>query len=288
MAITDQQYYNDSSNWGGSQYVKLSDVINNFMIINVGDGKIINDVSRFDVIFHAKRALQELHYDALKEVRSIELEMPETLQITLPTDYVGLVRISWVDDRGRLHPMTTGKYTTNVDKAFLQDDQGNILFSAGADGEALEGTPLMDIRNMQVAESQDTSNDPLNDFIQGGRFGMDTSSANINGTYNVNRNLGVVRFSSDVYGKLIVMEYLTDGLSGVSDSDLKLHKFAEDFLYKYILYEVVRNKFGIQEYIVTRAKRDYFASLRNTKLRMMDVHPLDILQAMKGKNKWIK
>ena len=80
MAITDQQYYNDSSNWGGSQYVKLSDVINNFMIINVGDGKIINDVSRFDVIFHAKRALQELHYDALKEVRSIELEMPETLQ----------------------------------------------------------------------------------------------------------------------------------------------------------------------------------------------------------------
>ena len=288
MAITDQQYYSDSSNWGESQYVKLSDVINNFMIINVGDGKLINDISRFDVIFHAKRGLQELHYDALKEVRSIEMEMPETLQITLPRDYVGLVRLSWVDDRGRLHPMTTGKHTTSVDKAFLQDDQGNILFSAGADGEALEGTPLMDIRNMQVAESQDTSNDPLNDFIQGGRFGMDTSTANINGTYNVNKSLGVVRFSSDVYGKLIVMEYLTDGLSDVSDSDLKLHKFAEDFLYKYILYEVVRNNFGIQEYIVTRAKRDYFASLKNTKLRMMDVHPLDILQAMKGKNKWIR
>jgi len=288
MAITDQQYYSDSSNWGGSQYVNLSDVINNFMIINVGDGKLINDISRFDVIFHAKRGLQELHYDALKEVRSIEIEMPDTLQITLPRDYVGLVRLSWVDDRGRLHPMTTGKHTTSIDKAFLQDDKGNILFSAGADGEALEGTPLMDIRNMQVAESQDTSNDPLNDFIQGGRFGMDTSTANINGTYNINKSLGVVRFSSDVYGKLIVMEYLTDGLSDVSDSDLKLHKFAEDFLYKYILYEVVRNKFGIQEYIVTRAKRDYFASLKNTKLRMMDVHPLDILQAMKGKNKWIR
>lgn len=288
MAITDQQYYSDSSNWGQDQYVSMADIINNFMLINVGDDKIINDVSRYDVIFHAKRGLQELHYDALKEVRAVEMEMPETLQITLPRDYVGLVRISWVDDRGRLHPMTTGKYTTTVDKAFLQDDQGNILFSAGDTGEALEGTPLMDIRNMQVAESQDTSNDPLNDFIQGGRFGMDTSNANINGTFNISKSLGVIRFSSDVYGKLIVLEYLTDGTSNVDEADIKVHKFAEDFLYRYILYQIVRHKFGIQEYIVTRAKRDYFASLRNTKIRMMDVHPLDILQSMKGKNKWIK
>lgn len=286
MATTDQQYYQNSSNWGEDQYVMMSDIINNFMLFNVGDDKLINSISRFDVVFHAKRGLQELHYDALKEVRSIEMEMPDTLQITLPRDYVGLVRLSWVDDRGRLHPMTTGKFTTNVDKAFLQDDQGNILFSEA--GDALEGTPLMDIRNMQVAESEDTSNDPLNDFIQGGRFGMDTSSANINGTYNINKTLGVVRFSSEVSGKLIVMEYLTDGMANTSESELKIHKFAEDFLYKYILYEIVRNKFGIQEYIVTRAKRDYFASLKNTKLRMMDVHPLDILQSMKGKNKWIK
>ncbi len=288
MAITDQQYYSDSSNWGGEQYVKLSDVINNFMLINVGDNKLVNDINRYDVIFHAKRGLQELHYDSLKEVRVVEMEMPETLQIVLPKDYVSLVKISWVDSKGRLHPMTTGNQTTVVDKAFLQDDQGNILFSGSPEESALEGTPLMDIRNMQVAESQDSSNDPLNDFIQGGRFGMDTANANINGTYNVSKHLGVVRFSSDVYGKLIVIEYLTDGMADTADSDLKVHKFAEDFLYKYILYEIVRNKFGIQEYIVTRAKRDYFAALKNTKIRMMDVHPLDILQSLKGRNKWIR
>lgn len=288
MANTDRQYYENSTNWGEDQYVKLSNVINNFMLINVGDGKIINDASRFDVIFHAKRGLQELHYDALNDVRSIEMEMPNTLQVVLPRDYVRMIRISWVDGKGKLHPMVNGKYTTTVDKAFLQDDQGNILFSAGADGEALEGTPLMDIRNMQVAESEDPNNDPMNDFIFGGRFGMDTSTANVNGTYNISKNLGIVRFSSDVSDKLIVMEYITDGLSNLDESELKVHKLAEDFLYKYILHEVIRNKYGVQEYIVRRVKKDVFASLKNTKIRMMDIHPLDLLQTLRGKNKWIK
>ena len=247
MAMTDQQYYEDSSKWGGGQYVNLSDIINNFMIINVGDNKLINDISRFDVIFHAKRGLQELHYDALKEVRSIELEMPETLQITLPKDYVGLVKVSWVNDRGMLHPMTSGRYTGNVDKAFLQDDKGNIIFSSGADGQALEGTPLMDIRNMRVAQGEDDKENPLSDYSYGGRFGMEPESANINGTYNVNKNLGVIRFDSSVSGKLIVIEYISDGMIDTSESQMKVHKFAEDFLYSYILYQIIKGKFGIQE-----------------------------------------
>ena len=71
MATTDQQYYQNSTNWGEDQYVLMADIINNFMLFNVGDDKLINDISRFDVIFHAKRGLQELHYDALKEVNGL-------------------------------------------------------------------------------------------------------------------------------------------------------------------------------------------------------------------------
>ncbi len=70
MALTDLQYYSDSSNWGNNQFVKLSDIINNFYLFYVGDDKVLSSVKRYDVIFHAKRALQELHYDALKDVRA--------------------------------------------------------------------------------------------------------------------------------------------------------------------------------------------------------------------------
>jgi hypothetical protein len=286
MATTDQQYYQNSSNWGEDQYVMMSDIVNNFMLFNVGDDKLINSISRFDVVFHAKRGLQELHYDALNDFSSLELEMPDTLQITLPRNYVRMVRVSWVDGEGKLHPMINGNYTTSVDKAYLQDDQGNVLFSEA--GDALDGTPLMDIRNMQTSETQDTLNDSAYSFAYGGRFGMDTANSTINGTYNINKKLGVVRFSSDSVGKLIVMEYITDGLSGNDESDLKVHKQAEDYLYKYILHEVLKNKFGVQEYIVNRVRRQAFAALKNTKIRMMDIHPMDMIQALRGRNKWIK
>ena len=83
MSLTDQQYYNTSSNYGGAQFVSMKDVVNNFYMFYVGDDKVINNVKRYDVVFHVKRAIQELNYDALKDVKALELELPTNLQLTL-------------------------------------------------------------------------------------------------------------------------------------------------------------------------------------------------------------
>ncbi len=53
-------------NWGSYQYVSLADIVNNFMLMYVGNDKLVNDLNRYQVLFHAKRAIQELNYDALK------------------------------------------------------------------------------------------------------------------------------------------------------------------------------------------------------------------------------
>ena len=105
MAITQEQYYENNALWGGGQYTKLKDIINNFYAFYVGDDKVIDRAKRYDVVFHAKRALQELHYDALKEINAIEIEVPPTLQMILPKDFVSLVRLSWVDAKGFFHPI---------------------------------------------------------------------------------------------------------------------------------------------------------------------------------------
>jgi len=47
-------------NYGGYQYVKLNDIVNNYMVGYVGDGKIIQTAKKSDVLFFAKRSLQEL------------------------------------------------------------------------------------------------------------------------------------------------------------------------------------------------------------------------------------
>ena len=178
-----------------------------------------------------------------------------------------------------------------IDTAPLQDDLGNISFDEDPGSDTYEqmitGTPIQDIRSNEYNQDLYDPSVPTNDY-SGSRFGMDTSKANINSLYNISKKLGVINFSSQLDGKLVVIEYLTDGMYDTSDTDIKVHKLAEDFLYKYIAHEVIKNKFGVQEYIVRRMKKDASSSLKNTKIRMMDIHPLDIIKSLRGRDKWLK
>jgi hypothetical protein len=46
-------------NYGDYQFTSLDNIIGNFMIAYVGEDKIISKIKRTDVMFHAKRAIQE-------------------------------------------------------------------------------------------------------------------------------------------------------------------------------------------------------------------------------------
>ena len=73
--LTDYQYYeNDGNlpqdkNWGSYQYISLKDIVNNFLLMYSGNHSLVNNEERYKILFHAKRAIQELNYDALKEVK---------------------------------------------------------------------------------------------------------------------------------------------------------------------------------------------------------------------------
>jgi hypothetical protein len=282
MALTDQQYYENSANWGSSQYVSLDDIINNFYLFYVGDNKIINEVDRYDIIFHAKRGLQEIHYDALKDVRALELDLPDDLQLELPKDFVSLVRLSWVDDQGRFHPMIVNNDSAIV-TAYLQDNEYNILYDSN--GVALQADSVTDINIANASVYERTG---IDEDVVHNRYGIDPSRANTNGTYRIDKRLGVLRFSSNVEGKTVIIEYVTDGLTHVDDADVKVNKLAEDYLYKYISSQILNTKFGVQEYIVRRVKNEAFAALKNLKIRMMNLNPADLVQSAKGRGKWIK
>ena len=81
--ITNYQYYTNNgaqpqdANWGSYQYVTLKDIINNFMLMYVGNDKLVNNVEIYNIRFHAKRAIQEINYDALRNIKVMELELEE-------------------------------------------------------------------------------------------------------------------------------------------------------------------------------------------------------------------
>ena len=87
---TQRGYYDssNSSNYGDYQFVSLDHIINGFMVAYVGESKLIPKVNRTDVQFHGMRAIQEFSYDIFRFVKSQEIEVPNTLKMILPQDYV--------------------------------------------------------------------------------------------------------------------------------------------------------------------------------------------------------
>ena len=463
-----------NANYGNYQFTSLEDIINSFLVAYVGEGKIINKVSRTDIGFHAQRALAELSFDTLKSVKSFELEVPPSLTLPLPQDYVHYTAISRVDSAGikhRLYPTsktsnpvsyqqaTNGdiKFETNtwkvnipdvtlVDGAFIEipsaekqyfgkymeygitrtydsfgnqiasdndfvskiplpqfekevrqtisahsseSFQRNILYGAnvsqageqtkdGVDvphygmiiqlevdpggleagmsvfgpgipdnttisstagtvsstfpGIALEitnplfekwkltdsanqpatnpGKPLTVVNaelygkeiifvdlntesnswNKYRAHTSNTVTDDYEDntrfAAEGRRYGIDPQHAQDNGSYYINDNTGIVHFSSGVSGKTVVVDYLSDSLG--TDSEMKVHKFAEQAMYMCIAYAILSTRANVQEYIVRRFKKDRFAAIRQAKLRLSNLKLEELTQILRGKSKQIK
>lgn len=288
--IDQREYYQNSGtepttdNWGTYQYMLLQDIINNFLLTYVGDDKVINKVDRNEVIFHAKRGLQELHYDALRETRGFEVEIPDTLKVHLPHDFVSAVKVSYVGDQGLAYEITQN-FNTATPKSYLQDNTPlkNILMDN--DDNALTGTPVIE-QNWKDAKSSEVRE--ADSSLVGKRFGMDTASASSNGSYVLDKDQGYILFSSDLADKNIIIEYVSDGMYGLADSEIKVHKLAETFMYDYMVSNILKQKFGVQEYIVRRAQKQALASLRNAKIRLSSITIGDLTKILRGRDKWIK
>ena len=118
--------YYSGDNHGNYQFVSLDNIIKQFMIVYVGENKIIPKAKRLDVAFHAQRALAELSFDTFKSFKAGELVIPATLQMTLPSDYVNYTKISWVDSAGIKHLLYPTSKTSNPEVK-LQNDDGDIV-----------------------------------------------------------------------------------------------------------------------------------------------------------------
>ena len=303
--ITDYQYYENNQNvptdenWGSYQYVTLENIVNNFMLMYQGNNEIINNVNRYQVLFHAKRGVQELNYDAMKEIKILELQVCDQLRFVLPQDYVNWVRIS-EQRNGMLYPMTEN-IQTNWSGAYLQDHKCRILFDIDGnilkphnsffDEERLSGQQ----QNMYLGSGPYNGQMGWNvdgnwcfDYNVQASFGLNTETANVNPTFSINKKGGVINFTSGMSGKLVVLEYVSDGLESGDDSSVSVNKFFEEFIYAYIKYAILNTRYGVQEYIVNRARKDKSSLLRNAKLRLSNINPGRLLMNMRGQNKLIK
>ena len=124
--------YYGGDNFGGYQFTSLEDVINQFLVVYVGEEKMIGKASRTDIAFHAQRAIQELSFDTFKSVKSQEITLPPSNTMILPHDYVNYTRVLWSDASGIKHPIYPTKHTQNP-FCITQDSDQNYDFSIDGD-----------------------------------------------------------------------------------------------------------------------------------------------------------
>tara|TARA_R110001592_G_scaffold60362_6_gene183512 strand:- start:18234 stop:19358 length:1125 start_codon:yes stop_codon:yes gene_type:complete len=284
------------NNYGGYSYITLNDLIDNFLVGYVGHGKLVSSAKRTDILFHAKRGLQEFSYDTLKSIKSQEVTIPPSLSLPIPQDYVNYVQLSWIDDLGVKHIIYPTTLTSNPYTVPIQDDNGDFIQDNFGENE--ESSSLTDERWKNAADYKLNGNYNVNlqnagvynwnweKLAYGQRYGLDPQYSNKNGWFTINEREGKFSFSSNLTDRLIILEYISDGLS--SDLDTKVPKMAEEAMYMHIAYAMLAGRQNVPEYIVNRFKKDRRAALRNAKIRLSNIKLDEFVQIMRGKSKWIK
>jgi hypothetical protein len=259
--------------------------------------KLIPSVKRTDVLFHAKRAMQEFSYDTLKSINSQELTIPHSLSVVLPQDFVNYVNLYWVDNQGAQHIiMPANNLTSNPSELPLQGSNGVPVQDNF--NENIDTTSIIEERwrtNFLKNEDQDILDSSVYgweyyygwpEFGYGQLYGLDPQYSNANGYFTINNREGKISFSSNLVDKIIIFEYISDGLS--TDVDTRVPKLAEEAMYAYISHAIISTRINQPEYIVQRLKREASAKLRNAKIRLSNIKLNEIVQVMRGKSKWIK
>ena len=302
--LSQYQYYENGgaaptdANWGSYQYVSLEDIVNNFQLMYTGNHSLVNNEERYKILFYAKRAIQELNYDAFKEIKALELTVYDNLTFVLPSDYVNWVRLSLYKD-GWLRPLNEN-IQVNSAVSYLQSNTGTLSFNV--DGTVVTDASTLDTErksgqqnsiylNQNNAQDDASENSEANwysDYSIGARYGLNTETANANPTYRIDKKAGVINFDSTMLNENCVLEYISDGMEGGNDSLVTVNKLFEEYIYAAIKYEILNSKFNVQEYVVNRARKDKSSLLRNAKIRLSNIHPGRLLMNLRGQNKWIK
>tara|TARA_R100000234_G_scaffold99688_1_gene68355 strand:+ start:634 stop:1539 length:906 start_codon:yes stop_codon:yes gene_type:complete len=295
---TDQEaYYASGGDHGNYQSVSLLDIINTFKATYVGKGKICENCTDQDITFFATRGMQELSYDTLKCFKDWEIEVPATLVMVMPVDYVNYVKLSWSDASGIEHIIYPTRYTSNPRDitTAVNDDGGFTTGSANTDVASDESsTTWENYKSSTVSEQNDDYEDDTYWPNLGGRFGLSPENAQVNGSFYIDEDAGKFHFSSNLAGKTLILKYISDGLvtnasnTALDLSATKIHKFAEEAIYKYMAYGLLSARTDVNAGILGLLKKERFAEQRKAKLRLSNLKIGELTQIMRGKSKVIK
>ena len=293
--VSDLGYYSRTS---------LDEIINNFMIMYIGNDKVLRNVPRHEVAAMAQRAVQEFSYDTFHSIKNLELELNPARIIRLPSDYVNYVEMKWVDQNGIDRIMYRSRRTRrDTGNGVLQDQDYNVLTDENGDPLTAEQSeqqmrfqdPALRDEALQLAQNyyynyiSDYNYSYYNDSYYGRQWGTEPSEININGTFILDEEKGIIAVDYQLNeGQLVNLRYISDGLGDAGDlTQVYVPKMAEDAMYARILYDLAKVR-PASGGVAALYKREAKAKMNNAKIRLMQLKTQELEQVFRNKAKWIK
>ena len=235
--ITPYDYHTEEDKHGSYQYVALKAIVNDLEFEFSDDNHYLKSVKRSRILYWSKEAIRKFNKQVFDDVRAAEITVPENLTLALPHNFVDYVRVSVVvedpaTESYRLKPLNINT-EMNIADGYLQDHDAEILFDE--DGGIL------------MADASNVYNKPYKKYHFdsnpiGKQFEKDTSKLSKFGEFTIDKRHGKIAFSSDLYDKEIVIEYVSDGLEfdTYNDEVIKVHKNLISLVKDWVYYALIK------------------------------------------------
>ena len=274
----------------------LNEIINNFVVAYIGDGKVLTKVPRYEVAFWAQRAVQEFSYDIFHSEKAIEIQLSDLRQMSLPSDYVNYISIQYTDNNGvqrTILPSTLTHANQGVAQDgnyhYLYDQDGNIVYA--------ETSETIDrFKEQNKLGNTERANDYYYGYFYGDdfgyygrRYGLTPQFQNVNGSCVIDLAAGQIYFDASITkDTYITLNYISDGLGDNGNFDnVYVPKMAEEAVMASILYNLSKIRPSAAG-ASALYKKEAFAKMRNAKIRISNMKIAEMTQIFRNKAKWIK
>ena len=274
----------------GMNYVTLRQVINDY-IITLDHDDYGSNASDYAIRNIALRGVREFGFDISARVKSIKLDVQSNNTVTLPDDYVDIVKLGAVDSNGILRVFRQNK-NINYSRRIVQDTTAD---STNTDDTILttdsdEG-PL-DISNNLILNREDAKGatetggtNELDYYVfenylyQGGLGRLyGAGGAYAPGDYRINLDQNRIELDTESGTSELVLEYIADEARSTNPV---IHVYAEEALRCYIYYKLCERKSTVPANEKVRARSEYYNERRKAKARLSNFTKQEALNTIR-------
>ena len=231
--------------------VSLEQIVTDF-VFSIDSDDYVNNVSDTMVRNLALRGIRDLGFDIMKRIKAANLNVSATNTVTLPADYVDLLKIGIVGEDGLVYV-----FGENKNKNLLANNAGDLP-------DYLLGYSDFIYRNF------------VNSTTDGRLYGY--GGGHYSGEYRINLEENRIELTLGTGTDTVYIEYIADEALAANPS---VHVYAEQAIRAYIYYHLVERKSNVPAVEKARARQEYYNERRLANARLKSFSKEEALKTIR-------